>query len=287
VKTVSVGLPVFNGQRFLRACLDSLLAQEYGDFEFIVSDNASTDETPAIVQEYAARDRRIRFERAAENRGAAWNHRRVLELSRSTYFKWCGADDLVHPRFLTACVAALDRNPDAILAYPKTIVIDEAGATVGRTIERLAVDSPDAVERFASLMSAYSVTHNPYYGLMRREHMLRARPLGEFLGHDRCFLGQLALLGPFVEIPEYLMYRRQHVGNNRDQTEEQRFHRPAEPHKYRPREWRVLWEHVVAIARAPLWLPTKARLLARLARWVVRQRTDLASEAKALLRRVA
>lgn len=284
MKAVTIGLPVFNGQRFLRACLDSLQAQTFGDFELIVSDNASTDGTPDIVADYARHDPRIRFERSLKNEGAAWNHRRVLGLARTPYFKWCGADDVCHPEFLATCFAAVKERPDAVLAYPRTEVIDENGAPVARTNEQLPLDSPDPVCRFGALMSAISITHNPYYGVVRRELFSRVRPLGTFLASDRCLLSQLALLGPFIEVPHYLLSRRWHDGNNRNQHEEQRFYQPTAPARPRAREWRVLWEHGTAILRAPVSGPTKLRLYSRLARWVVKERSDLAAEARALLR---
>jgi len=284
VTTVTIGLPVFNGQRFLRACLDSLLAQSFADFDLIVSDNASTDATPAIIDEYARRDPRIRVERSATNQGAVWNHRRVLALAHGRYFKWCGADDACHPDFLRMCMDALAENPDAVLAYAMTEVIDEGGAPLARTSERLPLGSPDVVQRFTALMSAISVTQNPYYGLMRRASLEQVQPMGTFLASDRCLLGQLALLGPFVEVPAFLMYRRQHAGNQRTHTEDQRFLHPGVQDRFRTREWRVLREHLGAIARAPVRLSTKVRLLTGIAKWVVRQRGDLAAEVRALLR---
>jgi glycosyltransferase involved in cell wall biosynthesis len=285
VKPVSVGLPVFNGQRFLRACLDSLLAQSFPDFELIVSDNASTDGTPDIVAEYAQRDPRVRFECSLKNQGAAWNHARVLRLARGRYFKWCGADDICHPDFLRLCVEALDRSPDAVLAYPKAVVIDDNDEPVMRTSAHLPLESPDVVQRFTALMSAVSITQNPFYGLMRRHVLGRARPMGAYLASDRCLMAELSLLGPFVLVPEFLMYRRTHAGNKRNHRELHRFFHPATPDTFRTREWHVLGEHIGAITRAPVSLPTKLRLFSRLLSWMVQQRVDLASEARALLRR--
>jgi len=285
MNAVTIGLPVFNGQRYLRACLDSIQAQSFTDFELIVSDNASSDETPDIVVEYAQRDPRIRFERSLKNQGAAWNHRRVLGLARSRYFKWCGADDICHPQFLERCVDALDQTPEAVLAYPKAVIIDDKGETVTRTSEHLPLDSADEVQRFAALMSAVSITHNPFYGVIRRDALERARPMGAYLAGDRCLMAELSLFGPFVEVPEYLMYRRTHAGNQRNHVELQRFFHPATPDTFRARELRVLCEHVGAVARAPVSLPTKLRLWGRVASWAVRQRVDLASEARAFLRR--
>src|SRR5262245_30029699 len=104
---LSMGLPVFNGERWLDEALDSLLEQTFIHFELIISVNASTDNTPSICAKYATRYSRIRFERHEINRGLAWNWNRVFELSRGKYFKWAACDDLYHPTFLARCVEVL------------------------------------------------------------------------------------------------------------------------------------------------------------------------------------
>src|SRR5687767_6393032 len=100
---LSIGLPVYNGQRYLHAALDSLLGQDFDDFELIIADNASTDETEAICREFAARDRRIRYHRNTANVGAVPNHNLVFELARGKYFKWAAHDDECHPGMLRSC----------------------------------------------------------------------------------------------------------------------------------------------------------------------------------------
>lgn len=285
---VSVGLPVHNGERFLTACLDSLIAQTYPNCEIIVSDNASTDGTPRICEELARCHRHIRYVRADRNRGATWNHSRVLELARGVFFKWCGADDVVAPRFMLACVETLRTRPDAVLAFPRTVVIDVDGQPVRRTMDHLPVDSQDAVVRFRSLLSALSITQNVFYGVMRKDCLKRARPFGAFLAADRCLLAELALMGPFVEVPEYLMFRRQHTGNlTRTNEDEQRFYDPRTGRRFRPREWGVLREHLTSVVRAPLGSRTKLRLLSAVAAWVFTMREHLSCEARQQLVEVA
>jgi glycosyltransferase involved in cell wall biosynthesis len=124
---VSIGLPVYNGERHLPAALDSLLAQTYRDFELIISDNALTDRTEEICRGYAARDSRIRYHRSPVNRGMIWNHDRVFHLARGEYFKWVGHDDLYDPDMLRHCVEALDRDPGAVLAMVGKVDIDAEG----------------------------------------------------------------------------------------------------------------------------------------------------------------
>ena len=124
---VSVGLPVYNGERYLRLAIDSILAQTFEDFELIISDNASTDHTEEICREYAARDPRVIYIRQPRNRGGAWNFNHVVELARGEYLKWAAHDDVLAPTFLKECVAALDRLPGTVLASPRTVKIDESG----------------------------------------------------------------------------------------------------------------------------------------------------------------
>ncbi len=127
---VSIGLPVYNGGRFLAATLDSLLAQSLCDFELIISDSASTDETQDLCHAYAARDPRVRYFPNFPNRanlGAGHNYRRVVELSRGELFEWAGADDPCEPAYLARCVEILDADPRVAPAYPRARFIDEEG----------------------------------------------------------------------------------------------------------------------------------------------------------------
>ena len=133
--TLSVGLPVYNGERYLAESLDALLAQTYADFELIISDNASTDRTAEICREYAARDPRIRYVRQPVNVGAGPNHNLLVPLARGTYFKWASHDDLYAPTLLELCVRELEEHPEAVLAHCREGFIDDAGTMV-RVIER-------------------------------------------------------------------------------------------------------------------------------------------------------
>src|SRR5260370_25170151 len=117
---LSIGLFVYNGERFIEKTLHSILNQTFTDFELIISDNASTDRTGEIGQTYARRDSRIRYHRSEKNMGAGWNVRRVYELGTGKYFKQAAVDDLLEPGFLQRCVKALVRDPGGVLAYTKT-----------------------------------------------------------------------------------------------------------------------------------------------------------------------
>lgn len=127
---VSLGIPVFNGEKYLALTLDSILAQTYTDFEVVISDNGSTDGTQQICESYAAKDKRIKYHRNPTNIGIAPNFNRALELSSGEYFKWTDYDDLLAPEFVAKCVDGLDQYPDAAVCFPKTRLIDENGGFI-------------------------------------------------------------------------------------------------------------------------------------------------------------
>nr|MDJ0569288.1 glycosyltransferase family 2 protein [Pleurocapsa sp. MO_192.B19] len=122
---VSIGMPVYNGERYLENALNSILAQTFRDFELIISDNGSTDKTEEICRQYANVDRRIRYFRNEQNLGAGWNFDRVAQLATGKYFKWACHDDLCALEFLQRCIEILEQAPNIVLAYPKTLIIDE------------------------------------------------------------------------------------------------------------------------------------------------------------------
>jgi glycosyltransferase involved in cell wall biosynthesis len=114
VPQVSIGLPVYNGEPFIREALDSLLAQTFANFELIISDNASTDRTEEICREYAGRDARIRYIRQMENIGASANFQFLLGEANGKYFMWAAADDIRSVSFLEFNLKFLENNHDYI-----------------------------------------------------------------------------------------------------------------------------------------------------------------------------
>ena len=118
---VSIGMPVYNGEKYIREALDSLLAQTFTDFELIISDNASTDGTEAICREYAARDPRIRYVRQSENRGPTANFHFVLDEAVGEYFMWAAYDDLWGNHFLAQALGRMN-SPDVGFAFPTFVL---------------------------------------------------------------------------------------------------------------------------------------------------------------------
>jgi glycosyltransferase involved in cell wall biosynthesis len=206
---VSIGLPVYNGQRYLREALDSILGQTYRDFELIICDNASTDETAAICAGYAAHDSRIRYHRQPHNVGATANFNRTFALARGAYFKWAAHDDVLAPTFLEKCVAALDQAPDAVLCQSLVELVDEQGVRLEEyDLTAFGTDSPRPSVRFAARLRPHDC--QDIFGVIRADVLRRTDLIGYHLGGDRTLLIDLALLGRFVLVPEVLFLNREH-----------------------------------------------------------------------------
>ena len=142
-RKVVVGLPVYNGQKYLGAAIESHLSQSFADFDLVISDNASTDATPEICARYASKDKRVKYLRSAENRGILWNHRRVFDAigSPNQYFRWAGADDIMEPGLLQAMVTVLDTRPEVEAVVPDMKNIDDHGEIIGSMARVLDLQS--------------------------------------------------------------------------------------------------------------------------------------------------
>ncbi len=207
---VSIGLPVFNGEKYLKAALDSILAQTFIDFELIISDNASTDKTPQICRAYAARDSRVSYYRNETNLGAPRNYNRTVKLSQGKYFKWAAADDVHAPEYLKKCVEVLDNDPSIVLCHSKSSRINEQGILVGTYDHKMRIGSSKIQERFGDLISIMTNPCWPIFGVMRKDILVRTPLHGDYRGADANLLVELSLYGRLYEVPEYLFLRRDH-----------------------------------------------------------------------------
>lgn len=211
---VSIGLPVFNGEKYLKEAVDSILAQTFKDFELVISDNASTDRTEQICREYVSKDSRVRYFRNNKNIGAPDNFNRVFELSTGKYFKWASCDDVYSPEYLRKCLAVLEKDPSIILCHSKTGRIDENGKVIGnydRSATYLA-NSLKPHERFSVFISMINPVWD-LFGLVLRTTLEKTPLQRRFIGSDRNLLVEISLMGRVYEVPEYLFFGREHLGS--------------------------------------------------------------------------
>lgn len=206
---VSIGLPVYNGERFLGEALESFLAQTFTDFEIIVSDNASTDRTGAIARAYVEKDARIRYHRNERNIGLGRNHNLVFRLARGRYFKWAAADDICRPEYLRRCVEVLDRDPSVVLTYPATQFVDAEGNLLDIQDPGWDLRGDNPAERLRYVLFSMHWV-NSIIGLIRASALGKTRLMPDYPSGDYRVLGELSLLGKFYEIPERLFLRRLH-----------------------------------------------------------------------------
>ena len=214
---VSIGLPVYNGEKYLALALDSVLKQDFADFELIISDNASTDGTAEICKAYAARDPRIRYYRNEVNIGSAPNYEKVFRLARGEFFKWHAHDDLLLPGFLSRCFEVIDAAPPSlVLVYPRCEIIDERGNQLGRRPNSVETWEKQPYKRLAHVLRRLS-SPDPIWGLIRTDVLRRTKLTGTVsytvFYWDDCLLAEVALYGEILEIPEVLSQRRSHYGN--------------------------------------------------------------------------
>jgi hypothetical protein len=207
---VSIGLPTYNGAAHLREALASLVGQDYPSLEILVSDNASTDGTAAIADEFAARDPRIRVVRQEANLGPVPNFEYVLRETAGPLFMWAADDDWWEPTYVSACVAALQRSPDAVLAATRIGFIgDDVDPEYVRDYAHF--DNPDLSGasvrgRIRDLLSRHG--WYVFYGLVRRRALERALPFNHGYGGDVVLVAELTLMAPFALVDEVLFHYR-------------------------------------------------------------------------------
>jgi len=211
---VSIGMPVYNGEKFICEALASLLAQTFTDFELIISDNASSDQTPRICEEYAARDKRIRYYRSESTSDPISNFNRVLEMVRGDYFMWAAADDLWEPAYVFVLLQALTSEPDTVLAFSDFNNINEHGHEVKTYPHVFQLQSANPFQRLRNylIQDEHLGKANLIYGLMRRSTIQTAGGFnvwGKSLwGADMLVVFRLLSLGNLILTRELLFHKR-------------------------------------------------------------------------------
>lgn len=276
---LTVGLPVYNGEKYLSQSLDALLGQTYEDFELIISDNASTDGTADICRRYAQQDSRIRYYRQPINIGLSPNHNFVLDQASGELFKWASDDDLYARDLLRLCVEILDDNRAVVLAHSWTALINESAAVIDASRYPLATASAQAPQRFRSVLLDEGGDDD---GGVIRTAVLRAIPrLDSYHQADRSIIAELALQGPFAHVPGWLYFRRDHPGRaenacptvrtrcaNMDPRRASRFWHPA-VRLY----GEYVWAMAASIGRSPLSAREKRECYGYLMEWLANRVT--------------
>lgn len=284
---LSIGMPVYNGEKFIRESLDSIVGQSFGDFELVICDNGSTDATEETCREYGSSDPRIRYTRNPDNLGATANYNTVARRARGKYFKWASSNDLCQPGFFEKCVRVLEENPSVVLCYPRTRLFDSEAGTEEDYVDALHLQQDDPVERFAVVINGLSL-NNVMNGVARTEAMQKTHLIPDIYCGDQSVIAELSLMGKFVEIPEFLFYRRMDQESATHHKDARDVHLHFDPSGSKPmlfQRWKLLSCFFRGVTESDLPLQTKLRLYRVLlvqARW---RRRDLAEDVLEAVRR--
>lgn len=283
---VSVAVPTYNCERYIGQSIESLLGQTYGDFELVISDNASTDGTEEICRQYAAKDARIRYVRRPDNIGGPGNFRYVFSLCQGELHKWSTADDFWDKTYIEKCIKVLDAEPDVVLCYSKTRLIDADSQKISDYEDNLDLRDAEPAARFKKLLTSIGLC-NAHLGLIRRAAMERTRLIGSERASDVHFLAELALYGKFALLPDQLFFRRYHQQSSswdRASKEHQvAYYSPGKRSAFRMHTWRKYGQLASGIWRSPIPAGQKLELAAYLGRTSVWERRELAGELGGLL----
>ncbi|MEW9553871.1 glycosyltransferase family 2 protein [Nonomuraea sp. NPDC050783] len=274
---IGVGMPVYNGEPYLAGALRSVLGQKGADFELVIADNCSTDGTEELCREAARTDPRVRYLRRERNIGVTANHNALMHETRGTLFSYATSDDEYREDRLALLSAALRERPEAVLAVSAVAEIDENGEVVGHWRDAFPTDQPDPVARLRHRLVHYDDTMH-FYGLIRRETLLRARPLEPILPADRVIIAGWALFGPFAVVDEPLLRHRDHPGSDSKVNHARLFRArevPGDQRFYLPNveEGRALLR---AVHAAPLSPRQRLRAYAALRPWLRRNAVPMA-----------
>jgi glycosyltransferase involved in cell wall biosynthesis len=277
---VSIGMPVYNGGKYIEEALKSNLKQTYDDFVLYIADNASTDRTQEICRDYASTDKRIVYIRNEKNYGASSNYSICFKPSTSEYFRWSNSDDTIDLTLIEKCVKFLDNNSHYVLTYGKTNIIDGNGELLEKYDDCLNLQQNSASERFKYFYHNIGLS-NILYGLIRRESLEKTALLKNYIASDINLIGELTLHGKFNEIQEYLFNRRMHPDSSSwdrsDNVKQKDFWDPSKK-SINFNSYRRKYEYLKGVLRSPININEKQKLIFFLTKSIYWGKSDFINE---------
>lgn len=206
---VSVAMAVYNGEKFIGEMLDSLLAQTYQNFEVVISDDKSTDRTQEILDEYAKKDKRIRWSINPAPAGLSKNFERAFLQCTGEIIFVCDADDVWYPEKLAKHVEAY-RDPSVMWVYNRSVLTDEHGKEIGYVEDR---DPEYFTRKRSMLMNTWGSCIGGAHASYRASKLKAVMPVDPNAGAFDSWI-QLAIWpGKSAFVNEILQTYRQHGRN--------------------------------------------------------------------------
>ena len=188
-----IGMPVYNGERFISEALDSLRKQTYTDWSLLISDNDSNDKTSEICKKYCEIDHRIKYIKQNKNMGAPANFKYLLDKADSEYFMWAAADDVWHPDFILFCINTLDTNKGFGMAFCNIVNTDSFNHVI-REYPNFKIFSEinNSIRIYTYIKSPEVLGKaNIMYSIFKLDLCRKAyniSPISEDWGSDMCFV---------------------------------------------------------------------------------------------------
>lgn len=202
---VTVGIPVFNGEKSILAALESISNQSYKNIEIIVSDNCSTDRTAFVVNNYAKENPNVKLIIQENNVGLTNNFNYLASQAQGKYFMWAAHDDTRDPTYIAKCVSKLERSDKYGLCAPRAKVKSNNGEkAIWQSCLPKELQSTSEVKRFKSAVREFPAV--AMYGVYRTSQIRQTSLLPNIVGSDLLFIQDLVLACAFVEIEEYLFF---------------------------------------------------------------------------------
>jgi len=214
--TVSVCLPVRNGEQTLETVIRAILAQDHERLEFIISDNASTDGTEAICRKWAAADKRIVYHRQDRDIGILANFVHTMQAARGAFFRWIGDDDWIAPNYISSCLEEFATDRRLLVVTTEILYTRPDGSTFVQPYSGDRMRSNDPILRvveFCSLLMGEMLI-DPLYGIMRRDQVSQIERRN-MIREDQVFATRLALAGPWGHVSATLARRKLRRGSVR------------------------------------------------------------------------
>jgi len=219
---IGIGLPVYNGERFIRSKIESILNQTFKNFELIISDNCSNDKTQQICEEYSENDIRIKYFRQTENIGAAKNFEFVLQKSNSEFFMWTGVDDVLLPKFIEKNLKELESNDKNVASICKIqsyqpddelIKIDQKELEYSQFMKKMRnyvrprfIFSIEGDYHRKARIYLKKSSCQVIYSIFKSDVIKKSIIKNSFLGHDWAIFLNVLKYGNLTVIDEVLMY---------------------------------------------------------------------------------
>ena len=208
---VSICIPVFNEGKDIERTITNVLSQTYENFEVVISDNASTDQTEAICRRIAQKDDRLKYFRSLKTSNQNENFNRVFKLSKGQFTLWMGGHDWLDPGCIEQCIAKFEENPEFVLITTNKKYLDDNGVEYYKEYNGTMLNLNTSYKRFSRMLWFLTETYlyiGPVSSIMRRSVLEKTGMLKSVMYADLIFALDMSLLGPWGHIPKCLQFRK-------------------------------------------------------------------------------